>query len=244
MDIKDAVVLVTGGNRGLGKALVQAFLDAGARKVYVGSRTPIETSDPRLQPIKLDITNEEDVAAAAETCQDVTILMNNAGVATPAPLLTAPLVDGARQDMETNYFGTLAMVRAFAPILGKNGGGTIVNILSVASWFTTPIGRFYSASKYAALSLTQGIRIELRSQGTLVTAVHAGYIDTDMAATIDAPKTSPEEVAARIIEGIRTNQEEVLADQSSQEIKAALALNPHLFYQQLQADWDNTKLSV
>jgi len=241
MDIKDAVVLVTGGNRGLGKALVQAFLDAGARKVYVGSRTPIETSDPRLQPIKLDITNEEDVAAATEACQDVTILMNNAGVATPAPLLTAPLVDGARQDMETNYFGTLAMVRAFAPILGKNGGGTIVNILSVASWFTTPIGRFYSASKYAALSLTQGIRIELRSQGTLVTAVHAGYIDTDMAATIDAPKTSPEEVAARIIEGIRNNQEEVLADQSSQEIKAVLASNPQLFYQQLQADWDNSK---
>jgi len=241
MDIKDAVVLVTGGNRGLGKALVQAFLDAGARKVYVGSRTPIETADPRLQPIKLDITNEEEVAAATEACQDVTILMNNAGVATPAPLLTAPLVDGARQDMETNYFGTLAMVRAFAPILGKNGGGTIVNILSVASWFTTPIGRFYSASKYAALSLTQGIRIELRSQGTLVTAVHAGYIDTDMAATIDAPKTSPEEVAARIIEGIRNNQEEVLADQSSQEIKAVLASNPHLFYQQLQADWDNTQ---
>jgi NAD(P)-dependent dehydrogenase (short-subunit alcohol dehydrogenase family) len=241
MEIKDAVVLVTGGNRGLGKALAQAFLDAGARKVYVGSRTPIETSDPRLVPIKLDITNEEDVAAAAEACQDVTILMNNAGVATPAPLLTAPLVDGARQDMETNYFGTLAMVRAFAPHLQKNGGGTIVNMLSVASWFTTPIGRFYSASKYAALSLTQGIRIELRSQGTLVTAVHAGYIDTDMAATIDAPKTSPEEVAARIIEGIRTNQEEVLADQSSQEIKAVLALNPHLFYQQLQADWDNTK---
>ncbi len=241
MDIKDSVVLVTGGNRGLGKALVQAFLDAGARKVYVGSRTPIETSDPRLVPIKLDITNEEDVAAAAEACQDVTILMNNAGVATPAPLLTAPLVDGARQDMETNYFGTLSMVRAFAPILGKNGGGALVNMLSVASWFTTPIGRFYSASKYAELSLTQGIRIELRSQGTLVTAVHAGYIDTDMAAAIDAPKTSPEEVAARIIEGIRTNQEEVLADQSSQEIKAALALNPHLFYQQLQAEWDNAQ---
>src|SRR6478752_3273327 len=144
MDIKDSVVLVTGGNRGLGKALVQAFLQAGARKIYVASRTPIETSDPRLQPIKLDITNEEDVAAAAEACQDVTILMNNAGVATPAPLLTAPLVDGARQDMETNYFGTLAMVRAFAPHLKKNGGGTIVNRLAVASWFTTPIGRFYS----------------------------------------------------------------------------------------------------
>ena len=245
MDINDSVVLVTGGNRGLGKALVQAFLAAGARRVYVGSRTPIETSDPRLVPIKLDITNEEDVAAAAEACQDVTILMNNAGVATSfTSLLTAPSVDGARQEMETNYFGTLAMVRAFAPHLKKNGGGTLVYMLSVLSWFTTPVSTSYSASKYAALSLTQGMRIELRSQGTLVTAVHAGYIDTDMTAGVDVPKTSPEAVAARIIEGIRSNQEEVLADQMSHEIKAVLASNPQLFYQQLQADWDNTKLSA
>src|SRR5690349_5674650 len=181
MDITDSVVLVTGGNRGLGKALVQAFLQAGARKIYVASRTPIETSDPRLQPIQLDITNEEDITAAAQTCQDVTILMNNAGIFANAStsLLTAPSVDGARQEMETNYFGTLAMVRAFAPILGKNGGGALVNMLSVLSWFTIPISESYSASKSAALSLTQGIRIELRSQGTLVTAVHAGYIDTD-----------------------------------------------------------------
>ena len=241
MDSNDSVVLVTGGNRGLGKALVQAFLDAGARKIYVGSRTPIETSDPRLQPIKLDITNAQDVAAAAHTCQDVTILMNNAGVSAPTSLLTAPLADEARQLMETNYFGTLAMVRAFAPILGKNGKGTIVNMLSVASWFATPIGRSYSASKSAALSLTQGIRIELRSQGTLVIAVHAGYIDTDMVATINAPKTSPEEVAAHIIEGIRNNQEEVLADQSSQEIKAVLASNPQVLYQRFQAEWDNAQ---
>jgi short-subunit dehydrogenase len=167
--------------------------------------------------------------------------MNNAGILANAStsLLTAPSVDGARQDMETNYFGTLAMVRAFAPILEKNGGGALVNMLSVLSWFTIPISESYSASKYAALSLTQGIRIELRSQGTLVTAVHAAYIDTDMAAGVNGPKTSPEDVAARIIEGIRTNQEEVLADQSSHEIKAALASNPQMFYQQLQADWDN-----
>src|SRR5690348_14129494 len=138
MDIKDSVVLVTGGNRGLGKALVQAFLKAGARKIYVGSRTPIETSDPRLQTIKLDITNAQDVATAAQTCQDVTILMNNAGVAASTSFLTAPSLDRARQEMETNYIGTLAMVRAFAPILGRNGGGTLVNMLSVLSWFTTP----------------------------------------------------------------------------------------------------------
>ena len=245
MDINDSVVLVTGGNRELGKALVQAFLGAGARKIYVGSRTPIETSDPRLQPIKLDITNAQDVAVAAQTCQDVTILMNNAGVATSfASLLTAPSLDGAHQEMETNYFGTLAMVRAFAPILGKNGGGTLVNMLSVLSWFTSPTTGSYSASKYAELSLTQGLRIELRSQGTLVTAVHAGYIDTDMAAGVNAPKTSPEDVAARIIEGIHNDQEEVLADQMSHEIKAVLASNPQMFYQGLQADWDNALQSV
>jgi NAD(P)-dependent dehydrogenase (short-subunit alcohol dehydrogenase family) len=245
MDINDSVVLVTGGNRGLGKALVQAFLGAGARKIYVGSRTPIETSDPRLQPIKLDITNAQDVAVAAQTCQDVTILMNNAGVATSfASLLTAPSLDGAHQEMETNYFGTLAMVRAFAPILGKNGGGTLVNMLSVLSWFTSPTTGSYSTSKYAELSLTQGLRIELRSQGTLVTAVHAGYIDTDMAAGVNAPKTSPEDVAARIIEGIHNDQEEVLADQMSHEIKAVLASNPQMFYQGLQADWDNALQSV
>jgi len=245
MDINDSVVLVTGGNRGLGKALVQAFLGAGARKIYVGSRTPIETSDPRLQPIKLDITNAQDVAVAAQTCQDVTILMNNAGVATSfASLLTAPSLDGAHQEMETNYFGTLAMVRAFAPILGKNGGGTLVNMLSVLSWFTSPTTGSYSASKYAELSLTQGLRIELRSQGTLVTAVHAGYIDTDMAAGVNAPKTSPEDVAARIIEGIHNDQEEVLADQMSHEIKAVLASNPQMFYQGLQADWDKALQSV
>ena len=241
MDITDSVVLVTGGNRGLGKALVQAFLAAGVRKVYVGSRAPIETSDPRLVPIKLDITNEEDVAAAAETCQDITILMNNAGVATSlATFLTVPSLEGAHQEMETNYFGTLAMVRAFAPILGKNGGGALVNMLSVLSWFTTPPAGSYSASKYAELSLTQGLRIELRSQGTLVTAVHAGYIDTDMSASLNVPKARPEAVAASIIEGIRTHQEEVLADQMSQELKAVLASNPQMLSQQLQSEWDQT----
>ncbi len=236
MDMKDAVVLVTGGNRGLGKALVEAFLSAGARKIYVGSRTPVESSDPRLQPIKLDVTNEEDVAAAAQTCQDITILVNNAGVDTHSAYLAAPALDNARGEMETNYLGPLAMSRAFAPILKRNGGGTLVNILTVLSWFTAPIHATYCASKYAALSLTEGLRFELRSQGTRVMAVHVGYMDTDMAADIDASKTSPSEVAARIIEGIRNDQEEVLADQTSQQIKPVLAGNRQAFYQQLQGN--------
>ena len=128
MDINDSVVLVTGGTRGLGKSLIQAFLDAGAKKIYVGSRTPIETLDPRLQPIQLDITNAHDIAAAVDQCQDVTILVNNAGVGPVTTFLTAPSLKEARDTMETNYFGTLAMARAFAPILKRNGatnGGTV-----------------------------------------------------------------------------------------------------------------------
>ena len=138
MNITGSVVLVTGGNRGLGKAFVQALLDADAKKIYVGARHLTETNDPRLQPLKLDITDARDVAAAAEACQDVNILVNNAGVAFVTPFITAPSMDDAREEMEINYFGTLAMCRAFAPILKKNGGGALVNMLSVASWFTNP----------------------------------------------------------------------------------------------------------
>jgi NAD(P)-dependent dehydrogenase (short-subunit alcohol dehydrogenase family) len=131
-------------------------------------------------------------------------------------------MDQARQEMETNYFGTLAMVRAFAPHLKRNGGGALVTMLAVLSWFTLPTTGSSCASKSAELALTEGLRIELRSQGTRVIAVHAGYIDTDMTAALNRPKVSPEEVAARISEGIRKDQEEVLADQPSQEVKAVL----------------------
>lgn len=241
MDIKGSVALVTGANRGLGKSLVQALLAAGARKVYVGSRTLIETTDSRVQPLKLDITNAQDVAAAAEAAQDVNILVNNAGVATFASFLTTTSLNDAREAIETNYFGTLAMVQAFAPILKRNGGGTIVNILSVVSWFTSPFLGTYSVSKAAEWSLTNGIRVELRSQGTQVVGVHVGYMDTDMTANIKEPKISPEEVAARVIEGVLADQEEVLADQSSHEIRATLASNPKAFYQYIQQNWDQSQ---
>ncbi|GHO46554.1 SDR family oxidoreductase [Ktedonospora formicarum] len=241
MEIKDSIVLVTGGNRGLGKALVEAFLAAGARKVYVGSRTPIESADPRLHPIKLDITNEQEVAAAAQACQDVTILVNNAGVASFASYAGASSLHGARQEMETNYFGPLAMAQAFAPILKKNGGGALVNMLSVLSWFTSPSLGSYSGSKYAALSLTEGIRVELRAQGTRVIGAFAGYIDTDMTTKINAPKASPVDVAANIIEGIRNDSEEVLSDQSSHRVRAALDGSRKAFYQNIQQEWDNAQ---
>src|SRR5262249_30911347 len=149
---KDSIVLVTGGNRGLGKSVVQAFLRAGARKIYVGGRHPIETDNPRLQPIQLDITNVSDVAAAAEACRDVTILVNNAGAASLGSFLAMPSLDAARTDIETNYLGTLTMCQAFAPVLKHNGGGVLVNMLSVVSWFTSPFMGSYSASKAAEWS--------------------------------------------------------------------------------------------
>lgn len=237
MNVQDSVALVTGGNRGLGKAFVQALLDAGARKIYVGSRHATATSDSRLQPIQLDITNPSDIANAVATCQDLTLLINNAGVASGS-LFTAPTIDGAREEIETNYLGTLAISRAFAPILGRNGGGALVNMLSVLSWYTYPPLASYSASKAAELALTNGIRIELRSQGTLVVGVHAGFIDTEMAANFDGPKSRPEDIAQQTIEAILAGKEEVLADQRSQQAKAALTADPQAFYRQIEANWN------
>lgn len=239
MNLNGSVALVTGGNRGLGQAYVQALLEAGAQKVYVSARQLTETADPRLQPLKLDITNPSDIAAAVEACQDITLLINNAGVAYASPLIGVATVDYARSEMETNYFGTLAMSRAFAPILKKNGGGALVNMLSVASWYTNPILGSYGVSKAAELAMTNGVRIELRAQGTLVVGVHAGFIDTDMAASFNGPKVSPAAVAAATIEAILAGREEVLADKTSHDIKAALATNPEAFYRNIQEAWDS-----
>ena len=187
MMIGGSTALVTGANRGLGKALVRALLAAGCAKVYAGARN-IAGAVPEgvVQPFQLDITSAEQVAAAAAQCQDVDILINNAGVAAFTPALAAPTLDNARLEMETNYLGTLAMCRAFAPILKQNGGGALVNMLSVVSWFNVPMQGTYCASKAAEWSLTRAVRFELRAQGTLVVAVYAGYIDTDMTSTSDA----------------------------------------------------------
>lgn len=241
MQIEGSIALVTGGNRGLGKAFVQALLDAGARKVYVGARKLIETDDPRIQPIKLDVTSQEDIQAAAQAYQDVNILINNAGVAYIGSSLEAASLDDARQEIETNYLGILALSRAFAPILKQNGGGALVNMLSVASWFSNPVLGSYGASKAAAWSITNSIRIELRAQGTLVTGVHAGFIETEMASAIPGPKARPQDIAQATIEGILADREEVLADERSVEIKAALATDPKAFYSRVQQQWESRK---
>ena len=147
--------------------------------------------DGAIEPIQLDITKSDQVAAAAARCGDVSILINNAGIAAFTPALGAPTMDNARREMETNYFGTLAMCRAFAPVLKRNGGGALVNILSVVSWFNAPVQGTYCASKSAEWSLTKAVRFELRAQGTLVVGVHAGYIDTGMTAGLSVAEIQP-----------------------------------------------------
>jgi NAD(P)-dependent dehydrogenase (short-subunit alcohol dehydrogenase family) len=238
VDINGSVALVTGGNRGLGKAFVDALLVAGARKIYVGARSSFATSDLRLHPLHLDITQTGDIAAAAELCQDVTICVNNACVGSGGTLLHSATEDSARREMETNYLGTLAMRRAFAPILKRNGGGALVNVLSVVSWYVDPALGSYNVSKAAEWAMTNEIRIELRAQGTLVVGVYAGFIDTDLTAGIDLPKARPEAVAAVTLEALRAGREQVLAATPSQEIRATLDADPEALNRQMQQLWD------
>jgi NAD(P)-dependent dehydrogenase (short-subunit alcohol dehydrogenase family) len=240
VEISGARALVTGANRGLGTAFVEELLKRDVAVVYAAARNPetIDVSDDRVIPIRLDITNPDEVRAAASRCADVTVLINNAGAMLRAPLLAAPDLSAARTEMETNYFGTLAMCRAFAPVLIHNGGGAMVNVLSVASWMASPFNGSYGASKSAQWALTNAIRIELRARGTLVIAVHAGWIDTDMAATVDETKISPSDVAAQTVDAVRRGDEEVITDDATRQVKASLPTDQSSLYPDIQQRWD------
>ena len=237
MNIDGAAALVTGANRGLGAAIAQALLESGA-KVYGAARDTTTITNRDVIPVVLDVTSADDVADAARTCDDVSIVVNNAGILRSSASMAPGAVDAARAEMETNYFGTMRMARAFAPVLRENGGGALVNVLSVLSFVSMPQGATYSASKAAAWSLTNALRIELRQQGTLVVAVHAGFIDTDMAAGVSAEKISPRSVATQIVTAIDADAEEVLADPTSEMVKAALSNDLTSLYPALQAQWD------
>lgn len=240
MKIENCIALVTGANRGLGKAYVDALLAAGASKVYAGARDigSIGTPSHRVVPVRLDVTQEDQVLAATQRCNDVTLLINNAGIMKGSPMLAEGSEEALRAEMEVNVFGVLRMVRAFAPVLSENGGGAIVNMLSVVSWFVNPGNATYCASKYAALAVTDAVRIELKSQGTQVVAVHAGYIDTDMAAGVDSPKVSAQQVAARTLDGVREGKNSVHADQRSEEIWQKVKTDPEGLHASLQQRWD------
>jgi NAD(P)-dependent dehydrogenase (short-subunit alcohol dehydrogenase family) len=237
MKVEGAVALVTGANRGLGAAIAQALLDSGAT-VYGAGRDPGSITNDRLIPVRLDVTNDDDVADAARTCGDVSIVVNNAGILRSSASLAEGALEAARAEMETNFFGPMRMARAFAPILRDNGGGALINVLSVLSFISMPQGATYSASKSAAWSLTNALRIELRRQGTLVVAVHAGFIDTDMAAGVSGEKISPQSVATQIVAAVTGHAEEVLADPTSEMVKASLPNDLTTLYPALQANWD------
>jgi NAD(P)-dependent dehydrogenase (short-subunit alcohol dehydrogenase family) len=238
MKLAGTTALVTGANRGLGRAFVAALRGAGCARIYAGARNAAGIGDGIVVPIKLDITRADEVAAAASRCMDVNVLINNAGVARFKPALGAPAMDDARLEMETNYFGTLAMCRAFAPVLNTNGGGALVNMLSVVSFMNVPMQGSYSASKAAEWSLTKAVRFELRAQGTLVIGVYAGYIDTDMTVGIAGPKSSPADIAARVIEGIEDGAADILADQRSREVFDMLRRDDRGFDANMQKLWD------
>src|SRR5215813_4278169 len=223
MKIQGSIALVTGANRGLGLAFTQALLEAGAAKVYAAARDPSKVALPGATPLKLDLTDPAEVAAAARTASDVTLLVNNAAIARTVAFLAPDAEAALRESLETNLFGTLAMTRAFAPVLKANGGGAIVNMLSIASWLARPTLAVYSASKSAQWALTNGTRYELREQGTLVVGVHAGFIDTDMSKQFQGPKSRPEDVVRQALAAVEQGLEEVLADERTREVKRGLS---------------------
>ena len=238
--IDGSVALVTGANRGLGQVFARELVSRGAAKVYGAARHLDGVTEPGVTPIALDITDADRVAQVAQECADVSLLVNNAGVLTYNNFISAPSLDGARLEMETNYWGTLSMCRAFAPVLGANGGGAIVNMLSVTSFYTNLIDASYGASKAAEWSLTNGVRLELHGQGTLVVAVHASFIDTDMAAlATNVSKDSPESVAQQAFDAVEAGQVEVLADERTRTVKAELSRDQELIYPAIQKFWDD-----
>jgi NAD(P)-dependent dehydrogenase (short-subunit alcohol dehydrogenase family) len=240
LNIAGTSALVTGANRGLGRSFARELLDRGAARVYAAARDPnsVDFTDDRVVAVKLDITNLDDVAAAAERCHDISLLVNNSGAMWKIPFLTAPDMGIARTEMETNYFGTLAMCRAFAPVLAAHGGGALVNMLSVVSFYAVPFNGSYCASKSAQWALTNAIRLELRKQATLVVGVHAGFIDTDMAASVVEAKISPGEVAAQPLDAVERGDHEVLTDEWTRHVKASLPTDQETLYPDIATHWD------
>jgi NAD(P)-dependent dehydrogenase (short-subunit alcohol dehydrogenase family) len=221
MKIQGSVAVVTGASRGLGHHLAEEFVHRGAAKVYAAARNPEQVTSAGVIPLQLDVNDPQSVAAAAAAASDVTLLVNNAG-----NYNTATLLDGAMDDiralMETHYFGTLSVTRAFAPLLVANAPGAILNIASVLSWLHPASTGAYCAAKAALWAQTDSVREELASHDVTVTALHVGYMDTDMVSDLGAPKNDPGLIAAAALDGVAAGAYEVLADDLTRQIRASL----------------------
>lgn len=226
MDFTTSIPAVTGAARGLGRHLIDTLLERGAPTVYALARDPAKVRrDPRVVPVAFDLADERSIHAATARCTDVTLLINNASTAAFAgPLDADPAA--VRHEMAINYDGTFSTIRAFVPILERNGGGQIVNVLSLLSLASTPPMTGYSASKAAAHSLTQALRPILAPRGITVHGVYPAGIDTDMLAGVDVPKAPPAEVAARLLDGLAADEEDIFPDANAQAMSTLWHSDP------------------
>ena len=231
MEITGKTALVTGANRGLGRHLARELRDRGAT-VYAAARNPASVDLPGVTPIALDVTDPGSVAAAAALAENVAILINNAGSSTGSSLLTGDLAN-VRLELDTHFFGTLDVIRAFAPQLAAQGDSAVLNVLSALSWISFPGSGAYCAAKSAEWSLTNALRQELAPQGTRVSSLHVGYMDTDMTRGVDAPKSNPADIAKIAIDGITAGDAEIIADEVSRQVLAGLSSGVAGLYPQL-----------
>ena len=222
MKIENSVVLVTGANRGIGLAFARALLARGARKVYAAARNTASVTLPGVQALQLDVTKPDEIAAAVQQAGDVTLVINNAGIAQPGGFLAPDSDAVSRRIFKTNFFGVLNMSKAFAPVLKANGGGALLNVLSVASWVNGGELAAYSASKSAAWSLTNALRHELVAQKTQVLGLHMAYVDTDLTRGFEVPKTSAEDIVQRALDALEAGADEVLADTLTEQVRQGL----------------------
>ncbi len=243
MDVKNQVILVTGANRGIGKGYVEELLKAGAKKIYLAVRNP-ETAKPvavkdseRLHVLKLDVTNPGDIRAAARVAKDVNVIVSNAGVLEGGSLKDSGIVANARKEMEVNYFGPLALIHEFAPILKANGGGAFVAVSSIAGLMPFPNIATYSASKAAMHFLIMEARMELAAQGTKVFGVYPGPVDTDMARGFDFAKVTPNHVALKTIEALKSGIEDVMPDPYALEHYGIYKKDPKAAERKMQGEY-------